>query len=75
MKHIKISLDDRSLDLARGLADRYGQAASISSVIRRSICLLAGRWQQIGDAQHEAEAEKAVMIEFLSAARRGNAVR
>ena len=75
MQHLKICLDDRSLDLARNLADRYGCSASISSILRRSISLLADRWEQIGDATHATEAEKAAMLEFLSAARRGNAVR
>ena len=75
MKHCKISLDDRSLDLARNLADRYGPSASISSILRRSISLLADRWEKIGDAQQATEAEKAAMMDFLSAARRGNALR
>ncbi len=74
MKQIKISIDDASLNRALGLADRYGVAASISSVIRRSLQLLENHWEQIGDAPRAAEAEKAAILEFLSAARRGNAL-
>ena len=75
MQKVKLSLDEHTVQTGLELARRYGHAASLSSVVRRAVSLLADEWQRINEEPEATTAERAAMIDFLSRATRGNAVR
>ncbi len=75
MKHVKITMGEGALDSARNLAERYGPASSISSVLRRALGLLESRWQSLGNDENAINAERVAMAEYLCPARKGDAAR
>ena len=70
MQPTKLSLDPRTVDLAREMAGKYGACASLSAVTRRAIALLAERFAGISSAE-ELNAERGRLLPHLSRAERG----
>ena len=75
MRATHIHLDEATVERGRRLTEKYGRAASFSSVVRRGVALLEAHWETIGDEPHKVQAEHGAMLPHLSRARRGNGLR
>ena len=68
-----LSLDKRTLTVARALSLHYGNASSVSSVVRRAIALLEARWTKLDSMPRARAQELADFGVYLGTSQRGQA--
>ena len=73
MRRVNVTFDTATINTTRALCARYGNAGSLSSVVRRAVALLAERWEKLDDMPRARAQEVAGFEEYLGTSQRGYA--
>ncbi len=73
MIRVNVTFDPATVKACEALCERYGNAGSLSSVVRRAVALLAARWEKLDEMPRARAQEVASFAAFLGTSQRGHA--